>query len=68
MLTTLATEAPSVFRIPISFVFCCPTNIDNPNNPRHETKSARIVEYDTISFIVSTFLSSSNEKSLRNWQ
>jgi len=35
------TEAPRIFLIPISFVFCSVVNETSPNKPRQEIKIAR---------------------------
>ena len=43
-LTTLATDAPRTFLIPISLVRCSAVNEDSPNIPRQEIKRARIVK------------------------
>ena len=38
----LATDAPSVFLIPISLVRCSAKNVINPNNPKHATNIAKV--------------------------
>ncbi len=37
---TFTIEAPSTFRIPISFFRCSATNEINPNNPRQDMNTA----------------------------
>src|SRR5688572_9918149 len=42
------TDAPSTFRIPISFVLCNVVNDAKPNNPIHATKIASVVNSPNV--------------------
>ncbi len=46
--TIPATEAPSTFRMPISFIRCSAAKAESPNNPKQAIRMAIRVKYSTI--------------------